>query len=256
MRRATVTVGLPDARTAAASAACAGWRCAENVPTTTRSKVASRSPRPAMSASPGTAGRRISSTPGEPAAERRCQRRRHRRRRVGRRQVGRHRLDDRDPRVGGRLQRQQPVVVADEGDRSSGQLGGECLVLAAPDDVERRLVEAVPASGAARPAGASPQRRRRHRSGRAAAPARGPPPAAASAGSSAVPSSTSSPARRAAIASTICADPWARARMSSASVTVTPSKPQLPAQQVAQDRGGQAGRQVVVAGRAARSGRS
>ena len=181
-----------------------------------------------MSASPGAAGRRISSTRREPAAKRRRQRRRHGRRRVGRRQVGGHRLDDRDPRVGGRLQRHQPVVVADEGDRPLGQLGGERLVLGAPDDVERRLVEAVPASGAARPAGASPQRRRRHRSGPAAAPARGPSSSRSSAGSSAVPSSTSSPARRAAMASTICAEPWARARMSRASLTVTPSNRSCP----------------------------
>ena len=89
----------------------------------------------------------------EPAAERRCQRRRHRRGRVGRRQVGGHRLDDRDPRVGGRLQRQQPVVVADEGDRTLGQLGGERLMLGAPDDVERRLVVASqPAAQLVQPA--------------------------------------------------------------------------------------------------------
>ncbi len=113
----------------------------------------------------------------EPAAERRGQRRLHGRGRVGRCQVGRHRLDDRDPCIGGRRQRQQPVVVADERDRTSGQLGGQCLMVAAPDDVERRLVVAVPASCGARSAGPWPPRRPGHRAGRAAAPARGPPPA-------------------------------------------------------------------------------
>ena len=198
-----------------------------------------------MSASPGAAGRRISSTPREPAAERRCQRRRHRRRRVGRRQVGGHRLDDRDPRVGGRLQRQQPVVVADEGDRTSGQLGGERLVFAAPDDVERRLVVASqPAAQLAQPAlrrsvvvgidQASPlrlreaflqpfQRRLVRRSEQHVL--------AGTEGGDGI-------------------DDLRRSLGQGAHVQGIGDghavEPQLPAQQVAQDRGGQAGRQVVV----------
>ena len=106
-----------------------------------------------MSASPGTAGRRISSTPAS-------------RRRSADASVG-GTVDDVSAGVRSagidwttairasarRLQRQQPVVVADEGDRTSGQLGGECLMVAAPDDVERRLIEpSQPAAQLVQPA--------------------------------------------------------------------------------------------------------
>ena len=108
VRRATVTVGLPVARTAAASVACA--RLEVRRERADDDEVEGREP-VAETCDVGLAWRRRQEDlldAREPAAERRCQRRRHRRRRVGRRQVGRHRLDDRDPRVGGRLQRQQP----------------------------------------------------------------------------------------------------------------------------------------------------
>ena len=89
----------------------------------------------------------------QPAAEGRCQCRRDRRGRVGWRQVGGHRLDDGDPGVRGRLQRQQPLVITDEGDRTSCQLGGECVMFGAPDDVERRLGEgSQPAAQLVQPA--------------------------------------------------------------------------------------------------------
>ncbi len=48
------------------------------------------------------------------------------------------------------------------------------------------------------------------------------------------------------MASTICADPWARALHVQGIGDGHAVEMQLPAEQVAQNRGGQAGRQVVV----------
>ncbi len=153
MRRATVTVGRPDARTAAARPACAAWRCAEYRPD--HDEVEGREPlaKAAKVSLPELRRQEDLLDAREPAPERRRQRRRHRGGRIGRGEVGGHRLDDGDPRVGGELQRQQSVVVADERDRTLGQLGGEGLVLGAADDVERWLLEASdPATQVAQPA--------------------------------------------------------------------------------------------------------
>ena len=127
------------------------------------------------------------------------------------------------------VKRQQPVVVADEGDRTSGQLArrvpgarrspttssGGWSIASQP---AAQLVQ--PARGRSIVAGIDqaaplrlheaflqPLQRRFVRAFRAARPR---------------------PARRAAMASMTCADPWARACMSRASVTVTPSNPSCP----------------------------
>ena len=246
MRRATVTVGLPDARTAAASACLrrlevrgerpdddevegreplaeagdvrlAGHRRQEDL--LHAGDAAGGAPRPA-SAEPSTRCR--------PASGRRAS-------------TGRPRSGRRRPGRNGTSR----VVVADEGDRPSGQLGGEGLMV---DRTRRRRAAAGrsrPASGEARPAGAS----RAASSTASIRPRRcawaRPSASRSRAASSACP-------EQHVLAGTEGGDgvhDLGRSLGEGAHVQGIGDghavEPQLPAQQVAQDRGGQAGRQVV-----------
>ena len=255
VRSATQTVGLARReRPRGQSPPARGCRCAATVPTMTMSYGRDPLAEAAISASPGVAGRR---TPRSRASRRRsaaCQRRRHAIETCPRASVGGRRLDDRDPRIARPAQRQQPVVVADQRDRASAQLGASAWCASHPTTSSAGWSKpSQPATQRSEPA-LAPRHRRCGIDQPAPLGLRQGLPPAARASSSAVPSSRSSPARTAVMTSTTCAAPWASARMSSASVIARPSKPaRRAAGRSGPGRTGwPAGRRP---GRAARSGR-